>query len=169
MSSWKKRHSLDLIKLYQNKTGILEFQMEDVAAWAAGRLGIDMPIPDTPEQLLTKKLKQAAQSERRSDEAANLDYRGMLAGKKFVNGEETTFWFDADGPAATRTNMASVEHLRHEQMINDGVRYASDLIHWNRTHPKEKPLQTSLDLTDEVKWRMNAPEQDDKGKDEKAS
>src|SRR5688572_21495671 len=106
------------------------FEMEEVAAWARDRQGIDMPVSETPEQLLTKKLKQAARSERRTDESENIDYRGTLAFQAFVNGQETTFWFDADGPAATRANMSRVEHLLHEQMLNDGVRYTSNLIHW---------------------------------------
>lgn len=33
-----------------------------------------------------------------------------------------------------------------------------DARHWNRTHPDEEEIQIPLDFSDDVDWRLNAPQ-----------
>ena len=86
------------------------------------------------------------------------EYRATLAMKKLINGQLEFIWFDADGPAATMANMKRVGFLRHEQMLNIGVRATADYMHWNRIHPGQGELRLDLDLTEEVTWRLNSAE-----------
>ena len=47
-------------------------------------------------------------------------------------------------------------------MIGDGLQLTLDMEHWNSANPKEEPIVLPMDLTDDIEWRKNAP-------DEKAS
>ena len=154
-----------LIRWYQDETGILEFQWDDVTAWAEKK-GIEMPVPPTPQEMLTRKFQRAARSERRNDPSMGSSYRGTLAYERVIDGQIEFFWFDADGPAATYANMKKADNLRREQMINDGVQRAATNRQWNMTHPGQEQLDTDSDLTEEVTWRLNAPGEADE--DEKA-
>ena len=61
--------------------------------------------------------------------------------------------------------MVKARNLRREQMIGDALQLTLDLDHWNSINPAEEPITADLDLTDEVEWRKNAP---DERKDKKA-
>lgn len=160
MASWGRKDLLGAIRLYQDETGILEYRIEDVAAWAERR-NFEMPKPPTAIQMLTKKLRKAARSEHRSDPDLAVDYRGNLVSYRMdASGQMEYFWFDADGPAATMDAVSKANHLRREQMINDGVQIAATERRWNATHSGHGKLQTDLDLNDEVTWRLNAPEEE---------
>ncbi len=51
---------------------------------------------------------------------------------------------------------------RREQMVGDALQLALDVNHWNRVHEHEDPIVMPLDFTDDVEWRLNAPDVDDK-------
>ena len=157
MANWRVRDQKKLIQWYQDETGILEFKMEDVAAWADEK-GVEMPVPPTPREMLAKKLAKTASTTRRLDSSMGIEYRATLAMKKLINGQLEFIWFDADGPAATMANMKRVGFLRHEQMLNIGVRATADYMHWNRIHPGQGELRLDIDLTEEVTWRLNSAE-----------
>ena len=44
-----------------------------------------------------------------------------------------------------------------EQMLGEAVIGTNTVEHWNSLHPKEDPLQFSLDFTDETEWKRNIP------------
>ena len=160
MASWRMREREKLIQLYQDETGILEFKMEDVAAWAEKK-GVEMPVPPTPREMLTKQLAKTASTTRRLDSSMDIKYRATLAMKRRIDGQLEFIWFDADGPAATMANMKRVGFQRRERMLSIGVRATADYKHWSRTHPGQDELQLELDLTEEVAWRLNSAENGD--------
>jgi hypothetical protein len=47
-------------------------------------------------------------------------------------------------------------------MVGDALQLTLDVTHWNRVHEGEDPIVMPLDFTDDVEWRLNAPDQDDK-------
>ena len=49
---------------------------------------------------------------------------------------------------------------RREQMVGDALQLTFDVTHWNRVHASEDPIVMPLDFTDDVNWRMNAPDED---------
>jgi hypothetical protein len=51
---------------------------------------------------------------------------------------------------------------RREQMVGDGLQLSFDADHWNRIHSDDQPINLSLDLTPDVIWRKNAPDENSK-------
>ena len=51
---------------------------------------------------------------------------------------------------------------RREQMVGDGLQLTLDALHWNSIHPSEEPINLPLDFTDDVEWRINAPDEEKK-------
>ena len=47
-------------------------------------------------------------------------------------------------------------------MVDDGFQLTLDLDHWNRVHPDEEPIDLPMDLTLDIEWRKNTPDDDDK-------
>ncbi len=70
------------------------------------------------------------------------------------------FWIDID--EAPRKPMVKSLVKRREQMIDDGYQLTLDSDHWNSINPKEEPINMIMDLTEDVEWRKNSP--DDKKK-----
>lgn len=52
--------------------------------------------------------------------------------------------------------------VRVEQMIDDGVRIAYDVDHWNRINPGQEQIEIDFNLTDPIAWRKAAPDEDEK-------
>lgn len=50
---------------------------------------------------------------------------------------------------------------RRGQMVGDGVRFTFDLMFWNKIHPDEEPIDLPMNLSPDIEWRLNAP--DDEG------
>lgn len=150
------------IRWYQDETGIMEYQPSVVAEWLKAR-GCKMPKPPTDVDVLAKRLSRAARSDRRPVPGATFDYRGQLSYKRRVDGQLEFFWFDADGPAATPTNVFRALRMRVDQAINIGVRAKADAIHFAQTHPGQT-IELNFDLEEEITWRMNAPGADDEQK-----
>ena len=51
---------------------------------------------------------------------------------------------------------------RREQMIGDGLQLTFDADHWNTIHDDEEPIVVPMDFTDDIQWRKNAPDEDEK-------
>ena len=71
-----------------------------------------------------------------------------------------TLWVDID--EAPRKSMLKSLVQRREQMVGDGLQLTLDAMHWNSIHHNDEPINLPLDLTDDVQWRLNAPEDDAK-------
>ena len=59
---------------------------------------------------------------------------------------------------------------RREQMVGDAVQLTFDVMHWNRVNetetpidmPIDMPMDMPMDFTDDVEWRINAPDENEK-------
>jgi hypothetical protein len=141
-----------IMRLYKEETGEKELDMHKVAQFAA-RKGYSLPKPADPIDLLAKKLSDAAREEMRYDKATNKPYRANHA---YVNDQQLTLWIDID--EAPRRPMVKSVVKRREQMVSDGVQLTFDVQHWNSINLNEEPIAADMDLTDEVLWRINAPD-----------
>lgn len=47
-------------------------------------------------------------------------------------------------------------------MVGDGVQLTFDVMHWNRVNETETPIDMPMDFTDDVQWRINAPDDNEK-------
>lgn len=139
-----------LIRLYRQETGVSEWDMHDVAKWAA-RKGYRLPVPLTPLEMLAKALSKAARTETRVSEFTGQKYRVNHA---FTDGTgQMTLWVDID--QAPRKYMKKSAINRREQVVGDLVQLTLDLDHWNQKNPTEEPLEVPLDFTLDVEWRKN--------------
>ena len=43
-------------------------------------------------------------------------------------------------------------------MVGDGLQLSLDADHWNNIHDGEEPIEIPMDLTDDIEWRKNAPD-----------
>ena len=145
-----------VMRLYKQETGEKELDMHKVAEFAKKK-GWPMPRPVDPLELLAKKLSAAAREEIRYDTKTNRPYRANHA---YTNDQQMTLWIDID--EAPRKPMVKSVVKRREGMVSDGVQLTFDVQHWNRINPNEEPISADMDLTDEVQWRINAPDEDRK-------
>ena len=58
---------------------------------------------------------------------------------------------------------------RREQMISDGVQLTLDLSYWNGVHKDEEPIELPMDLSPDIEWRLNTPDDDEEGPDKEAA
>lgn len=117
--------------------------------------GWKMPEPKTPVELLAREVSDALREETRFDKVLKKDYRSNVYYTERQGGKQLTFWADID--KVGRKRMYKNYVLRRDQMIGDGTQLSIDLMHWNRIHSDEEPIQPELDLGDDVKWRLEAP------------
>jgi hypothetical protein len=65
---------------------------------------------------------------------------------------------------------AAREEIRHDQstgrpyranhsITQQLVQLTLDADHWNGIHPDEEPIDIPADLTDDVQWRLNGPDE----------
>ena len=45
-------------------------------------------------------------------------------------------------------------------MVDDGYQLTLDLEHWNRTNASEEPIELPMDLSPDIEWRKNTPDED---------
>lgn len=148
------------IREYRSKTGIKEVDHHKLAKWLKAR-GWKMPEPQDPIDMLAKQLSEAARLETREDEVTGHEYRAYHSFTvKLPNGQQLHLWVDID--EASRQQMLKSSMNKREQMIGEALRLANDVEHWNRINPDKEPIQIPLDFTDDVEWRRNAPEEDEK-------
>jgi hypothetical protein len=156
----KTKQMQRLIRLYKEETGAREVNMNDVAAYAHKK-GWPLPKPVDPLEALAKQFSQAAREEIRHDRVTGKPYRANHAiTTRTVIGHQFTLWVDID--EIGRKPMLKSLVQRREQMVGDGLHLSFDIDHWNRIHPREDPINLSLDLTPDVRWRRNAPDEDGK-------
>ena len=153
----KKRQMQQLIRVYKEETGNAEIDMYDVAKWAA-RKGVKPPQPKDPIDLLAKQFADAARSEIRHDPDNGQPYRVYHAIRH--DGQLHLFtWIDIHD--APRRIMTKSLIQRREQMVGDGVQLTLDSFYWNKLHPQEESINLPMDLSPDIEWRLNAPEDDD--------
>lgn len=133
--------------------------MYEVAKFAA-ELGYQLPKPRTGIELLAEQLSAAAREEVRRDAVTVRPYRANLAVVQWTNGQQMTLWHDIDVAPRRIAHKAFVQ--RREQMVGDAVQLTLDVDHWNRVHGSEEPIVMPLDFAEDVEWRLNAPEHDEK-------
>jgi hypothetical protein len=157
--STKNQRLQNIIKLYRQRTGDDSVDMHQVAKFAA-QMGYQLPKPKSGIDRLAEQLSAAAREEVRHDPVTGRPYRANLAVVQWTNGSQLTLWHDIDVAPRRIAHKAFVQ--RREQMVGDAVQLTLDVSHWNRVHADEEPIVMPLDFAEDVEWRLNAPDQDDK-------
>ena len=154
----KKRQMQQMIRLYKEETGNSEIDMYELAKWAT-RKGMKPPHPKDPLDLLAKQFADVARSEIGHDPDNGKPYRVYHAVAH--PGQLHLFtWIDIHDAPRRAMHKSAVQ--RREQMIGDGVQLTLDLRYWNKIHPKEQLIELPMDLSLDVEWRLNAPDDEDK-------
>jgi len=159
MGMTKHREMQLIIKQYKDETGKRQVDLYEVAKWAVAR-GWPLPTPANPIDRLAREFREAAREEIEHDAKTGKPYRVNHAVTISQGGQQLTFWVDID--EAPREHMLKSLVNRREQMVGDGLQLSYDQDHWNSINPDEEQIDLPLDITDDVLWRKNAP-------DEKAS
>jgi len=146
-----------IFRKYKEETGEREVDTHKVAEYAR-KLGWPMPKPPNPIDLLSKEISTALREEFRTDRKTGKPYRANHAYQLSLFGEKVTRWIDID--EAPRLPMQKSVVNRREQVVGDLVQLSLDVDHWNGINPKEEPIVVATDLTDDVQWRKNAPDED---------
>jgi hypothetical protein len=137
-----------------------EVSMAEVAA-AAAKEKWPIPEPISGIDRLAKQFAEALREEIRYDKTTRRPYRANLAiTQKLADGKQLAFWIDTDEADREKMLMAKVKY--REQMIGEAVMGTNTFDHWSRSHPDQLPIPFETDLRDEVQWRLNAPDEDDK-------
>lgn len=146
-----------LIRYYKDETGQTEVNMKDVAKFAVGK-GWKLPLPVDPLDRLAREFSQAAREEIRQDPVTKHPYRANHAITITQGQDQLHLWIDID--EAKRPAILKSLIQRREQMVGDGLQLTFDQEHWSRIHPNEEPIKLPMDLTPDIEWRMNAPEEE---------
>lgn len=149
----------EMIRRYKESTGNKEIDMHEVARFAI-RQGWRPPAPISAEDRLAKELSQSAREEHRRDPRTGRSYRVYHAVPRVLNGQTSFSWVDID--EAPRKPMFKSLMQRREQMVGDGLQLSLDADHWNSIHATEEPIVIPLDFTDDIEWRKNAPDDEQK-------
>lgn len=144
-----------IIKRYREETSKDSVDMHDVAKYAAS-MGWPLPKPKTALERLAEQFSSAARVEIRHDEVTGRPYRANLAVTTWQGNVQMTLWTDID--VAPRPIAHRSFQQRREQMIGDAVQLTFDVMHWNRINEKDDPIEMPMDFTDDVQWRLNAPD-----------
>jgi hypothetical protein len=93
----------------------------------------------------------------RVDEVTGKPYRAHHALWTMQDdGKQIPLWFDMDRVA--RPTLQKYAFQRRQHLVGGAVQLTLGLDHWNRVHPGEEPVTIEPDLTDDVEWAKNAPE-----------
>lgn len=140
------------IRLYKEKTGLLEVDLKEVAKFAVNHLGYKLPIPPDPLEILAKQIAVAAREETRTDSTTGRSYRANHA--VHLDGSQQSLWIDID--EAPRRLMHKSLIKRRDGIIGDALQLSLDLDHWNSINPNEEPIVIPLDFSEDVEERKNA-------------
>jgi hypothetical protein len=157
--STKHQEMQRLIRHYKDVTGKTEINMHEVAQFAVDK-GWPLPRPIAAIDRLAKEFSQAAREEIRYDKKSGKPYRANHAVTTTQGSAQMTLWLDIDEAPRVRILKSLVQ--RREQMVGDGLQLTLDAMHWNGIHPSEEPINLPLDFTDDVEWRINAPDEEEK-------
>lgn len=155
----KAQQMQSIIKRYREETGKDSVDMHDVAKYAAS-IGWPLPAPKTALERLAEQFSSAAREEIRRDEVTGRPYRANLAVITWQENHQYTLWTDID--MAPRHIAHRSFQQRREQMVGDAVQLTFDMMHWNRVNQHEEPIVMPMDFTDDVEWRINAPDGEQK-------
>ena len=142
----KHQEMQGIIRLYKSETGETEVDMHKVAEFAT-KMGVPLPKPSNPVDLLAAEFARAAREETKIDKTTGQPYRVNHA----IPVGQTTFWIDID--EAPREPMLKSLINQREQMVGDGLQLTLDADHWNSIHQNEEPIQLPLDFTEDIQWR----------------
>jgi hypothetical protein len=145
------------IRYYKRVTGAAEVNMKEVAAMAQ-KMDWKMPVPPDPLEILAKQFSQAAGEETRTDKETNRVYKANLAITERRHGKQLTFWIDVDDNPPRHRMVKGLNNYR-EQMVGEAIIGKNTAEYWNKKNPDQPPLPFDTDLTDDVNWRLNAPEE----------
>lgn len=148
-----------LIRHFKDVTGKTEINMHEVAQFAVDK-GWPLPRPIAAIDRLAKEFSIAAREEVRYDKKSGKPYRANHAFTTTQGAVQLTLWVDID--EAPRKPMLKSLINRREQTVGDMLQLTFDADHWNSIHPDEEPIVIPTDLTDDVEWRRNAPDEVDK-------
>ncbi|MBI5936456.1 MAG: hypothetical protein HY850_01250 [Betaproteobacteria bacterium] len=151
----KAQQMQSIIKCYRDETGKDSVDMHDVAQYAV-KMGWPLPAPKTAIDRLAEQFSSAAREEVRRDEITGRPYRANLAVTTWQGSQQLTLWTDID--VAPRNVAHKSFQQRREQMVGDAVQLTFDVMHWNRINEKDDPIVMPMDFTDDVEWRVNAPD-----------
>jgi|SRR5665213_2471590 len=154
----KKQDMQRIIRAYKDETGEREVDMHQVAIYAH-RKGWPLPIPRSPIDMLTKEFQSAAHDAIDYDKETGHPYR-LYHAVPVKNGDVSLFVY-VDINEAPRHSMLKSLVNRREQMVSDGVQLTFDMEHWNNMNPKADPIALPMDLTLDIEWRMNTPEEEE--------
>lgn len=155
----KAQQMQNIIKRYREETGKESINMHDVAKYAAG-MGWPLPKPKTALERLAEQFSSAAREEVRKDEITGKPYRANLAVTTWHGSQQMTLWTDID--VAPRHVAHKSFQQRREQTVGDIVQLTFDVMHWNRVNETEEEIVMPTDFTDDVLWRINAPDEEEK-------
>lgn len=147
-----------IIKRFREETGNDSVDMHDVAKYAA-KIGWPLPNPKTALDRLAEQFSSAAREEIRRDEVTGKPYRANLAVTTWQGNVQMTLWTDID--VAPRPIAHRSFQQRREQMIGDAVQLTFDVMHWNRINEEVEAIEMPMDFTDDVQWRINAPDENE--------
>ena len=145
-----------LLRLYMEETGNDEFKPLEVARWAVGR-GVPLPKPADPLERLARQFAEAARNDIGHDPDNGRPFRRYVAVPQ--DGQLSFTWMEIHH--APRHVMRKALVHRREQMVGDGLQLSFDRLYWNKIHPEEEPIRLSMDLSDDIEERLNAPSDDD--------
>jgi hypothetical protein len=148
-----------IIRRYREETGSTSVNMHDIAAYAAS-MGWPLPKPKTALDRLAEQFSAAAREEVRHDQKTGRPYRVNLAVTTWDGKRQATFWSDID--EAPRHVAHKSFQQRREQMVGDAVQLTFDVLHWNSVNEDAQPIEMPMDFTDDVLWRLNAPDDSEK-------
>ena len=150
------------VRYYKRENKKTVVTMAEISKAAIAQ-GWPVPPPVSGEERLAKQFADAELEEVRIDKKTKRPYRANLAlSQRLKDGKQLALWIDTD--EATRSQMVLAMGKYREQMIGEAVIGTNTVEHWNRTNPKEEPLQFPLDFGDETEWRRNAPVEEESGK-----
>jgi hypothetical protein len=128
--------------------------MHEVAeAWE--KAGNKMPRAKTSIDILAKEFAKAARDELFYDDVLREPYNASICYPKQVGDKQLMFWVDTD--KASRKKIVSNVALKRNNAVGNLTQATKTVMHWNRIHPKEEPVQMELDLGPDVQWNLNAP------------
>jgi hypothetical protein len=153
----KKKEMLYLIRAYREQTGQQSVDMHEIAKFAVSK-GWPLPAPKSPLDRLAEQFSAASREEIRHDEATGKPYRANLAVTTWQGSKQMTLWTDIDEAPRHIAQKAFVQ--RREQMIGDGLQLTFDVMHWNRVNENDHPIEMPMDFTEDIAWRLNAPDED---------
>jgi hypothetical protein len=144
------------IRYFREQTGAKEWNMRDVAEMAH-KMGMPLPKPVEPLDLLAKQFADAAGEETREDKVTKQPYKANLSfARRKSDGGQLWLWFDVDD--ATRPQMTKGVRLYREQLVSGVVIGVNTVEHWNRCHPNQLPLKFITDMTDDANERRHSAE-----------